>query len=322
MTDQRPIDMRALGFHRHGDWNDVLRLETMAIPRPGAGEVRVKVTACGLNPMDAALCQGIMPGSLPGGIGLDLSGIVDAVGPDVSGVEVGDRVFGAADYQHYPSAGAADYAVLSVWEPVPEGLGMIEAAVLPMAVKTAVRSLDLLGVGAGQTLLINGGGTMVGFAAVQVALMRGARVIATADDTFADQLRAFGAWVTPYGDGMGDRVREIAGGAPDWVLHTALVPGVLPDLIEVVDGDPKRVMSITDFDEGGLGVRTTGREVGLVPRYDALAPHAKLAAEGRFTIPIAQTFGMDEWNEAMTRSQSGHARGKVLILPASSTTSA
>ncbi len=112
------------------------------------------------------------------------------------------------------------------------------AAALPMVVETAVRSLDLLGLAADQTLLVNGGGTMTGFAAVQMALMRGARVIATAGETFAGRLRDLGAKVTPYGEGMVGRVREMAGGAPDLVLHTALAPGVLPDLIEIVDGDP------------------------------------------------------------------------------------
>lgn len=114
---------------------------------------------------------------------------------------------------------------------------------------------------------------------------------------------------------MVERVREAAGGAPDVVLHTALAPGVLLDLIKIVDGDPKRVMSITDFDEGGLGVRTTGREANLVPRYDALGHFAQLAAEGRFTVPVARTFGMEDWRAALELSHSGQAHGKLLILP-------
>jgi D-arabinose 1-dehydrogenase-like Zn-dependent alcohol dehydrogenase len=256
-----------------------------------------------------------MPGALPRGLGLDVSGTVDAVGEGVTNVGVGNRVFGVPDYMHYPTAGVAEYAILGVWEPVPEGLDLLEAAALPMAVETAVRSLDLLGLSAGQTLLVNGGGTMVGFAAVQIALMRGAQVIATAGETFASQLRDLGAKVTSYGDGMVERVRGLAGGAPDLVLHTALVPGVLPDLIRIVDGDPRRVMSISDFDEQDLGVRTTGREPGLVPRYDALGPYAKLAAEGRFTVPVARTFTMEESRAALELCRARRAYGKLLILP-------
>ncbi len=315
MTSPEPASMRTLRFHRHGDWTDVLLLENAPVPSPGPAQIRVRVHACALNPMDWALCLGLMPGPLPGGIGLDVSGTVDAVGRDGTNIRAGDRVFGVPDYMGYPTAGASDYAVLAAWARVPDGLDLLEAAALPMSVETAVRSLDLLGLSAGQTILINGGGTMVGFAAVQIALMRVAHVIATAGETFADRLRDLGAKVTSYGDGMVERVRDIAGGAPDLVLHTALAPGLLPDLVKIVDGDPKRVMSITDFDEEGLGVRTTGREPGLVPRYDVLGHFAQLASEGRFTVPVARSFGMAEWRSAMELSHSGHAHGKLLILP-------
>ncbi len=315
MSNSKPASMRTICFHRHGEWANVLRLEDASIPIPRANQIRVRVHACALNPMDWVLCLGQMPGPLPGGIGLDVSGTVDAVGEGVTDVRVGDLVFGVPDYMGYPTAGASDYAVMAFWAPVPDGLNLIEAASLPMVVETAVRSLDLLGLSSGQTILINGGGTMVGFAAVQIALKRGAQVIATAGNTFASRLRDLGAAVTPYGDGMVERVRDIAGGAPDLVLHTALAPGVLPDLIKIAGGDASRVMSITDFDEEGLGIRTTGREPDLVPRYDALAHYAQLAAEGRFTVPVARMFGMADWRMALELSRSGHAHGKLLILP-------
>ena len=315
MSTAEPATMRAIRFHSHGEWADVLRLEDAPVPSPRADQIRVRVHACAVNPMDWVLCLGQMPGPVPGGIGLDISGNVDAVGEGVTNVRVGDLVFGVPDYMGYPTAGASEYAVVAFWEPVPEGLDAIKAAALPMAVETAVRSLDLLGLQDGQTILINGGGTMVGFAAVQIALMRGAHVIATAGDAFASRLQDLGAEVTAYGDGMVERVREIADGTPDLVLHTALAPGVLPDLIKIASGDARRVMSITDFDEKGLGVRTTGREPGLVPRYDALGHFAQLAAEGRFTVPVARTFGMEDWRHALELSHGGHAHGKLLILP-------
>ena len=315
MSNPAPTTMRALRFHRHGEWSEVLHLEDAPVPNPRANQVRVQVHACALNPMDWVLCLGQMPGPLPGGIGLDVSGTVHAVGESVTDVSLGDRVFGVPDYTGYPTAGASDFAVMGFWAPVPDRLEFVEAAALPMAVETAVRSLDLLGLSRGQTILINGGGTMVGFAAVQIALMRGARVIATAGETFAGRLRDLGAEVTPYGDGMAERVRKIAGEAPDLVLHTALAPGVLPDLVKIVDGEASRIMSITDFNEQGLGVRTTGREPNLVPRYDALAHYAELAAEGRFTVPVARTFAMEDWREALELSHGGHAHGKLLILP-------
>ena len=155
---------------------------------------------------------------------------------------------------------------------------------------------------------------MTGFASVQIALLRGAHVIATAGETFAGRLAGLGAKVTPFGAGMVERVSEIAGGAPDFALHTAEVTGVLPDLLKIVDGDPRRVMSFSDFDNEGLRVRTTWQEKGVVPRYDVLGHYAQLAAEGRFTIPIARTFALEHWREALDLSLNKRAHGKLVLL--------
>jgi NADPH:quinone reductase-like Zn-dependent oxidoreductase len=81
-----------------------------------------------------------------------------------------------------------------------------------------------------------------------------------------------------------------------------------------VDGDPRRVMSFSDFDEGGLGVRTTGREKGVVHRYDVLDKYAQLAAEGRFTIPVSQTFPLQDWRKALDLSFNQRAHGKLVLM--------
>ena len=307
--------MRTIRFHSYGEPVDVLRLEQAAVPSPGADRVLVRVHACGLNPADWALCRGLFAGGLPRGIGLDVSGTVDAVGEGVTDVDVGDRVLGVADYAGCPSAGASDYAILNHWTPVPKGLDLVEAAALPMAVETAFRSLESLRVAAGHTLLVHGAGTMVGFAAVQIALMRNARVIATAGAAFAEQLRALGAAVTPYGDGMAERVLGIIGGAPDLILDTAPPSGVLPDLVRIAGGDPRRVLTITDFAAAAkLGVRNSSGEDTTL-RYDVLGQFARLAAQGRFQAPISRTFLLEDWREALVVSQSGRAHGKLVLLP-------
>jgi NADPH:quinone reductase-like Zn-dependent oxidoreductase len=199
---------RTIRFHRYGEPVDVLRLEEAAFPSPGADRVRVRVHACGLNPADWALCRGLFAGDLPRAIGLDVSGTVDAVGEGVTDVGVNDRVLGDAGC---PSAGASDYAILNHWTLVPKGLDLVEATALPLVAETAFRSLESLRVAAAHTLLVHGAGTMVGFAAVQIALIRNARVIATAGDAFAEQLRALGAAVTTYGDDVVERVLGIIG---------------------------------------------------------------------------------------------------------------
>jgi len=257
--------IRALRFHGYGEPAEVLRLERTPPPHPGAGRIRAVVHACGLTPADWALCRGLFPGSLPRGIGLEVAGVVDAIGDGVTDVSIGDRVLGATDYAGAPSAGAADAAILSHWARMPAALAYTDAAAIPMAMETAYRSLEQLGVTAGRSVVVHGAGTTVGFAAVQIALMRGARVVATAGVTYADRLRALGAMVTSYGEGVADRVLQLAGGPLDLALDTApphraanTGAGHLPDLIRIVGGVPRRVLTIADFVGGAkLGVRTS-----------------------------------------------------------------
>ncbi len=308
--------MRTLRFHAYGEAADVLRLEEAAIPDPGQGRIRVRVQACGLNPADWALCKGLFAGRLPRGVGLDVSGIVDAFDVGVADVAGGDLVLGVPAWADEDSAGAADYAILAHWTRVPAGLDLIEAAALPMAVETAFRSLESLKVSAEHTLLIHGAGTTVGFAAVQMAHLRGAWVIATAGPTYADRLRGFGAAVTGYGEGMVERVLALAGGPVDLVLDCAPPSGALPDLVRAAGGEPHRVFTITDFETAAtLGVRTSFDEE-LVMRYDVLGRFAALAAAGRLTVPIGRTFALDDWRAALALSQGGQPRGKLILLPA------
>lgn len=252
---------------------------------------------------------------------------MEAVGEGVTDVAPGDAVLGAADYAGCPLAGASEYTLLNHWAAVPSGLDLVEAAALPMAVETAYRSVDGLGAKGSEAVLVNGAGTMVGFAAVQICLQRGCRVLATAGATYADRLRALGAQVTSHGEGVVERVRVL--GIPDLVLDTAPPNGALPDLVKIVDGNPKRVMTITDFATGRqLGCRDVfgdqdvekllAGESDFDPssllRYDVLGEYAQRAAEGKFTIPIARTFPLAEWREAMDLSVGGNPRGKVVLL--------
>jgi NADPH:quinone reductase-like Zn-dependent oxidoreductase len=314
------VTSRTIRFHENGQPLDVLVEETVEVPDPPAGRVRVRVIATGLNPADWQLCLGFMPGTLPRGIGCDVAGTVDAVGEGVDDVAIGDVVFGDSDYVGQPSAGAADVAILRRWFPVPEGLDPVAAATLPMVVKTAVWTLELMQVGPGTTLLIHGAGGMVGYAAVQVALRRGARVIATAGPTFAGELEAFGAQVTPYGEGMAHRVRALAGGDVDLVLDVPRPSeGLLPELIALAGGDPKGVVTISNHDEARrLGARVNIDELlvgGVFPDDGVVAEYAALAAAGEFRLPIARRFPLDRWREAVELSVSGRPGGKLVLIP-------
>lgn len=303
--------MRTLRFDHHGDPAEVLRLEDTEPPRPGAGQIRVAVQVCGLTPADWALCRGLFAGDLPRGIGLEVAGTVDALGTAVTGVTVGDPVFGPAPFTG-PTAGASELTVLDQWFHRPAGLDPTRAAALPMAVETAYRGLDQLGVTAGRTVLIHGAGTTVGFAAVQIALRHGARVIATAGPTYTDALRATGAHVTSYGNGLAERVHALAGGKVDHALDAAPVPDGLPELVRTV-AEPGDVLTLSNFDMAReLGARgSVGTDTTL--RYDVLAEYGRLAAEDRFSVPVARTFPLDDWKAALALSESRRARGKIAL---------
>ncbi|WP_022900309.1 NADP-dependent oxidoreductase [Humibacter albus] len=309
---------RVLRFYEYGEPLDVVRLETAEVADPPADRVRVRVIATGLNPADWHICRGFMAGSLPRGFGCDVAGRVDAVGENVTDVAVGDLVVGSADFAGQPSAGAADMAILRSWAPIPEGLDPVRAAVLPMVVQTAVWTLDAMRVDSDTTLLVHGAGSMVGYAAVQVARDRGARVIATAGPTFRADLVGFGAQVTPYGEGMADRVREIAGGPVDLALDAAPpAPGTISALVETVR-EPHQVVTVSDHDDARtLGARVNldmVREQGWPPN-DPTAEYTTKTARGQFRLPISRTFRLDDWRSAVELSLSGAPHGKVVLIP-------
>jgi NADPH:quinone reductase-like Zn-dependent oxidoreductase len=313
------VESRVVRFHEFGEPLDVLVEEKTQIPDPAEGAIRVRVAATGLNPADWELCRGFLPGTLPRGIGVDVSGTVDAIGKGVIDVAVGDLVFGSSDFAAQPSAGAADFSILNLWFTVPTGLDAVHAAVLPMVLQTSHWTLDLMNMMPGETLLIHGAGGMVGYSAVQIALRRGARVIATSGPTFASDLEGFGAVVTPYGDGMVERVQSLADGPIDHVLDVSRPnAGAIAMLIEIA-GDPKRVITISNHDEArSQGARVNIDELmaaGGFPASDFLVDDASLAAAGQFTVPVAEAFPLDEWRAAAKLSLSGAPHGKVVLVP-------
>ncbi len=312
-----PVSSTVVCLHEYGEPLDVLHEEQVQVADPPAARVRVRVAAVGLNPADWEICRGFMARDLPRGFGYDVAGTVDEAGADVENVAAGDLVFGTADFLGQPSAGVAEFAILDSWYRVPDGLDPVDAAVLPMAVQTATWTLDALGVKPGDTLLVNGAGATVGFAATQIALRRGARVIATAGSSFASDLEKFGAQVTPYGEGMPERVRKLAGGPVDLVFD-APPPraGSIAQLITLTE-EPSRVMTISNHDEARrLGARVNlDHLAAAAPAKSFMPEYALLSAAGRFRIPIASTYPLAEWRDAVKLSMSGHPHGKVVLLP-------
>lgn len=230
--------------------------------------------------------------------------MVDEVGEGVSDVAVGDEVFGLGGI----FGATADYAVLSAWAAVPERWTMQQAAGAGLAVATAGRALDALGDLSGRTLLIEGAAGGVGGAAVAMAVARGAAVIGTSSPAKHDYLRALGALPTSYGDGLGDRVRDLAPGGVDAVVDLA-ASGSLADLVAIA-GDAGRVVTVADAARAGeLGVRHVYAENDAT----LLAEGAALGGGGAYTPHIQAAYPLEDIAEAHRQAERGHTQGKLVV---------
>jgi NADPH:quinone reductase-like Zn-dependent oxidoreductase len=232
--------MKAVRFSQFGG-PEVLEIVDLPDPHPGPGQVRIAVRAAGVNPSDWKKRQGAMDRELPQTLGHDAAGVVDELGKGVADVALGDRVFGFSA----EGAAQAELAVLTYYAPIPPSLDFPGAAALPSAIETAARALHQLGVEHGCTLLVNGASGSVGSAAVQLAALRGARVVGTASPVNHDYLRSLGAEPVTYSKGLIERVRALAPDGVDLALDVA-GSGELPELIELAGG-PEHVVTIADF---------------------------------------------------------------------------
>ncbi|MER8090625.1 NADP-dependent oxidoreductase [Streptomyces sp. NPDC094048] len=302
---------RAVTFSEYGD-PEVLQVVERPLPDPGAGEVRLIVRAAGVNPLDWKIRSGAAASFLPVGFpvvpGGDVAGVVDAVGPDVTGFAVGDEVLGSIGFGGYAEAVVVGAEMLAK---KPASVPWETASALPVAANTALHALDELKLREDETIVIDGAAGGVGTVAVQLARLRGAQVVGTAREANHTYLRSLGATPVEYGAGLADRVRSVAPQGVDAVLDVS-GRGSLPGLIEVAGG-PDRVVTIADFSAAELGVRMVSADAeGAVRRIGVVAA---LAAEGKLTVPIAATYPLEEAAEAHRVSEQGHVRGKLVILP-------
>jgi NADPH:quinone reductase-like Zn-dependent oxidoreductase len=300
--------MRALQFTAYGG-PEVLEWAEAPDPHAGPGQIRVAVRAASVNPIDWKAFSGAMSGGEPmagtGYLGYDAAGVVDEVGEGVTGVSVGDEVFGRGRNTQ------AEYAVLDSWAAKPPSIDWAVAAAAGVAGETSERGLRLLDVKAGDTLFVDGGAGGVGAVAVQMAIARGAKAIASSSEANHDYLREIGATPVLYGQGLAERVRAAAGGPVDGIFDVA---GKTPvaELISLAP-EPSQVVSVANFAAGQAGARVTGGGADSRP-MEALALTADLLADNKVVIKV-QTFPFDRAAEAYRISQSGHVRGKLVLIP-------
>jgi NADPH:quinone reductase-like Zn-dependent oxidoreductase len=290
---------------------EVLEVREVAEPKPGPGALRVRVSAAGLNPVDWKLAASAEAAerfglSLPTGFGNDFAGVIDEVGDGVTGFAAGDRVYGGAR-----GRAVADYTVVQPGKDMvlstPVGVDDVTASTLMIAGRTADAVISAIGVQAGDTVLVGGAAGGVGVFVVQLARLAGARVIGTASKETFDFLRDLGAEPVAYGDGLADRVRELA---PHGLTAAADMTGTEAAQAAVELGvSPDRIATIAASSPPD-GVRAVG---GRDATPGALERITAAIAAGDFVVPIAGLFPIEEIRAAVELQRSGHVHGKVVI---------
>jgi NADPH:quinone reductase-like Zn-dependent oxidoreductase len=280
----------------------------------GSGQIRVRVIAAGLNPMDWFMTSdpdtanrfGL---SLPSGFGTDYAGIVEQVGSGVTGFAAGDRVFGGA-----LSRAVADHVVVDAAGTIaaggdahhtPDGVDDRTAATLAIAGCTAAAALAVVNPGPGDTLLIGGAGGGVGVFTVQLARLAGARVIGTGSATSADALRGLGVEPVTYGDGVVDRVRVLA---PAGITAAIDLHGT--DTVQVA-----RELGVADERITTIAAQLDGITPanGANAAPGAIDEIARLVAAGQLRVPIAAHFPVEQIRAAVELQAGRHVHGKIVI---------
>lgn len=306
--------MRAIRIDAYGD-ADVLRIQRIALPVPGPGELLVRVHATSINPIDTVIRAGhtgdMLGVTLPYVPGFDLSGEIAATGEGIDHLRPGDAVFAMLDLRR--GGAYAEYALVKANEVAakPARATHIEAAALPLVALTAWQALfataDLQ---PGQTVLIHAGAGGVGTMAVQLAKWKGATVVATASADNHDFLRGLGA----------DRVIDYRNERFDELLQDVDV------VLDPVGGDTQ-LRSLTVLREGGILVSLVGltpaaqaptrnvraRAILVAPDAEQLARIAELVDAGQLKPIVSNTLALTEAAEAHRLSETRRTRGKLVL---------
>jgi NADPH:quinone reductase len=303
---------------------EVLSMVEVAVAPPGPGEIQVEVRAAGVNPVDYKLYSGARgddPSLLPMRLGLEASGVVTAVGRGATGpagkqFQPGDEVIG------YPVQGAYATEIVAPASSVlakPAALSFEQASGLMLTGATAFHALTVTNVTKDDTIVVHGAAGGVGLMVVQLAVNIGARVIGTAGESGHPYLRQFGAEPVVYGDGLLERIRELAPGGVDAAIDTVGTTEAIDTSLALVP-DRSRVVTIAAFQRGlELGIKVIGGAPGADPgteirsavRFDLL----RLVEEGKLRVVVAAIYPLFEAAGAHEALQAGHTHGKIILVP-------
>ncbi len=305
---------RAVRFDNYGDV-DVLYIADVPRPEPGPEQLLVRVRATAINPGEAKIREGLLhdrwPATFPSGEGSDLAGIVEEVGSEVTTFAVGDEVIGYTDNR----SSHAEYAVVAVADatPKPPAVSWEAAGSLFVAGTTAWAMVHAVGLGSGDTVVVAGATGGVGVFAVQLAVARGARVIGIASARGHEWLQAHGVIPVAYSGDVAAAIQDAAGAAG----VDALLDSYGPPYVELglsLGVAPDRIDTIADFAAvEKFGVKADGNGAG--GGAATLAKLAALIAEGKLEVPIANTFPLEQVQDAYAELESGHPLGKIVLIP-------
>lgn len=305
---------QAVRFDQYGD-RDALYVADVPMPEPGAGEVVVEVRAAGINPFDTMIRSGVIrdlfPVDFPSGQGGDLAGVVTAVGAEVEALAVGDEVLGWT-----PTAGAhATHLVVPAIHLVakPPRVSWEAAGSLHMVGATAYASLSAVGPQPGETVAVSAAAGGVGSFLVQMLTGRDVRVLGIASPANAEWLDRHGVVPVPYGDGLRERLEQVAGAGGIDAFIDLYGPEYL-DLAVDLGIKPDRIQTTVAMERAAeIGARTDGRHNATA--RDILVELVDLVASGAVEIPIAATYPLDRVTDAFAELEQRHTHGKIVLIP-------
>ena len=294
---------------------DVLRVDEVARPVPGDGQVLVRVKAAGINPSEAAIRTGavarLFPSTFPSGQGSDLAGVIEEVGAGVGGFSPGDEVIGFTNNR----ASQAELVLVEAGDLTrkPEKVSWEAAGGLYVAGVTAWGAVHAVQLKEGETVVISAAAGGVGSIAVQLARRTRATAIGLASESNHQWLKSHGVIPVAYGDGVADRIRAAAPTGVDAFIDT--YGGGYVDLAIALGVEANRIDTIADYAAAAkYGVKTAGgAEAG--PGGAVLAELAGLIAAGHLEVPIANVYPLAQVREAYTELERRHTHGKIVLRP-------
>ena len=306
--------MKAVVIHEYGG-PEVLKYEDVPQPEPKQDQLRIRVIAAGVNPVDGMIRSGMFDKegrrAFPVILGGDISGVVEKVGSNITKFKSGDPVFAYVSLDN--SGGYAQYAVVTEREaaPKPKSLTYVEAAAVPIVALTAWQALiDTAKLKAGQTVLIHGGSGGVGSFAIQIAKAHGAKVIATASTANQELLKQLGADVAI--DYTKQNFENVAKDVD--VVLDSIGKDTLARSYGVVKKGGIIVSLVARPDPAELekhGIR--GEALSVDPNSDELSEIGKLIDEKKINVIVSQTFPLSEARKAQEQVATGHTRGKIVL---------